>query len=117
MLAIADRREYLPRWDETFHLHDAERVTVQTLTPELLEVAAEWDPADHRPPPHLHPSQDERFAIDADASDPARRHPHAGGDRAVAAQVPSGVPAGAPGTAGAHVLAVLGLAARVRGYR
>jgi quercetin dioxygenase-like cupin family protein len=53
--------------NKTFHLHDAERVTVRTLTPELLEVAAEWDPADHRPPPHLHASQDETFTIEAGA--------------------------------------------------
>jgi quercetin dioxygenase-like cupin family protein len=53
--------------NKTFVLHDAERVTVTTLTPELLEVAAEWDPADHRPPPHRHAAQDEHFAINAGA--------------------------------------------------
>lgn len=52
---------------KTYQLHDTERLTLRTLTPELLEVDAEWGPAhdgeSHRPPPHLHPSQDERFAI------------------------------------------------------
>jgi quercetin dioxygenase-like cupin family protein len=50
---------------KTYQLHDNERVTVTTLTPELLEVEAEWGTggAGHRPPPHLHPSQDERFVL------------------------------------------------------
>jgi mannose-6-phosphate isomerase-like protein (cupin superfamily) len=49
--------------NETFELHDTERLTVTAHTPELLEVEAEWGPAAHRPPPHLHPSQDERFVV------------------------------------------------------
>jgi mannose-6-phosphate isomerase-like protein (cupin superfamily) len=48
---------------EIFQLHDSERLTVVTDTPELLEVAAEWGPVEHRPPAHLHPSQDERFVV------------------------------------------------------
>jgi quercetin dioxygenase-like cupin family protein len=49
---------------ETYELHGAERVTVREHTPELLEVAVEWDPGDHRPLPHVHAAQDERFVIE-----------------------------------------------------
>ncbi|HEX6116382.1 MAG TPA: cupin domain-containing protein [Solirubrobacterales bacterium] len=52
---------------DVFTLHDGERVTVRRTAAdsngELLEVEAEWAPAEHRPPVHFHPDQDERFEI------------------------------------------------------
>jgi mannose-6-phosphate isomerase-like protein (cupin superfamily) len=48
---------------ETFRLTGSETLTVTAHTPELLEVEAEWRAGAKPPPPHLHPSQDERFAI------------------------------------------------------
>jgi mannose-6-phosphate isomerase-like protein (cupin superfamily) len=48
---------------ETFQLTGSERLTVTIDTPELLEVEAAWEAGSKAPPPHLHPSQDERFVI------------------------------------------------------
>lgn len=48
---------------ETFRLTGSETLTVTAHTPELLEVEAEWAAGAKPPPPHLHPAQDERFAI------------------------------------------------------
>jgi quercetin dioxygenase-like cupin family protein len=50
---------------ETYELHDAERVTVRSHTPELLEVEARWLPAPAGPLAHRHPHQAERFAVQA----------------------------------------------------
>jgi quercetin dioxygenase-like cupin family protein len=47
----------------TYQLHDGERVTVVRQTPDLLEVEAEWAPSATKPLAHVHPLQDERFAI------------------------------------------------------
>ncbi|MDX6727366.1 MAG: hypothetical protein QOK49_2171, partial [Baekduia sp.] len=49
--------------NETYVLHDAERVTVRSHTPELLEVEAEWGAGEHRPLAHVHGAQDERFVL------------------------------------------------------
>ena len=46
-------------------LHDGEQLTIRSCTPELLDMAAEWEPAcgDIKPPFHYHPLQDEHFEI------------------------------------------------------
>jgi mannose-6-phosphate isomerase-like protein (cupin superfamily) len=46
-------------------LHDGEQLTIRSCTPELLDMAAEWKPADRdiKPPFHYHPLQDEHFEI------------------------------------------------------
>jgi quercetin dioxygenase-like cupin family protein len=52
---------------DVFELNDAERVTVRTSSKdsggELLELEAEWAPGGHKPLPHSHPSQEERFEV------------------------------------------------------
>jgi mannose-6-phosphate isomerase-like protein (cupin superfamily) len=48
---------------ETFQLTGSETLTVTVETQELLEVEARWNAGAKPPPPHLHPSQDERFVI------------------------------------------------------
>jgi mannose-6-phosphate isomerase-like protein (cupin superfamily) len=48
---------------ETLQLTGSERLTVTAHTSELLEVEAEWAAGATPPPPHLHPSQDERFVV------------------------------------------------------
>ena len=50
---------------QTFTLHDGERVTITEHTAGLLALDAEWRPSSGKPPVHLHPAQDERFAIHA----------------------------------------------------
>src|SRR4051794_38814883 len=47
----------------TFELHDGERLTVVSHTPECLRVEGEWAPGGPAPLPHLHPHQDERFTV------------------------------------------------------
>jgi mannose-6-phosphate isomerase-like protein (cupin superfamily) len=46
-------------------LHAGEQVSVRSCTPELLDMAVEWQPAgaDHKPPYHFHPLQDEHFEV------------------------------------------------------
>ncbi|MCW3023488.1 MAG: hypothetical protein JWR30_2810 [Conexibacter sp.] len=53
----------MPGVGDTYELHDHERVAVTALTPELLEVEAEWGAAEHRPLAHVHAAQDERFVV------------------------------------------------------
>jgi mannose-6-phosphate isomerase-like protein (cupin superfamily) len=55
----------MPQPGDVFALTDHERLTVTQLDPDLLEVQAEWSAAGagHRPPPHLHPRQDEHFVV------------------------------------------------------
>lgn len=48
---------------QTYSLHGGERVTVHERTDALLSMEAEWDAGELRPPPHLHPHQDERFEV------------------------------------------------------
>jgi quercetin dioxygenase-like cupin family protein len=52
---------------DVFSLNDGENVTVRTASADsggaLLEVEAEWAPAEHRPLAHSHPSQDEHFDV------------------------------------------------------
>jgi quercetin dioxygenase-like cupin family protein len=52
---------------DVFELNDDEKVTVRTASSdsggELLEVEAEWAPGGHKPLPHSHPSQQERFEV------------------------------------------------------
>src|SRR4051794_8808949 len=52
---------------DVFELNHDEKVTVRTSSAdsggELLELEAEWAPAGHRPLPHSHPSQAERFEV------------------------------------------------------
>ncbi|HWI71142.1 MAG TPA: cupin domain-containing protein [Baekduia sp.] len=49
---------------ETLQLTGSETLAVTTDTPELLEVEATWEGGHGKPPPpHLHPSQDERFVV------------------------------------------------------
>jgi mannose-6-phosphate isomerase-like protein (cupin superfamily) len=47
----------------TYTLHDGEKITVSTSTPELLSLDAEWAPLDIKPFEHMHPNQDERFRV------------------------------------------------------
>jgi quercetin dioxygenase-like cupin family protein len=48
---------------DTYHLTAHESVTVRRHSPELLEVEARYEPGGSPPPPHFHPSQDERFEV------------------------------------------------------
>ena len=52
---------------DVFELNDDEKVTVRTTSAdsggELLELEAEWNPGEHKPLPHSHPSQDEHFEV------------------------------------------------------
>jgi mannose-6-phosphate isomerase-like protein (cupin superfamily) len=48
---------------ETLRLTPGETVTIRESSPELLEVEGAWAPEGKPPPPHFHPSQDERFEI------------------------------------------------------
>jgi mannose-6-phosphate isomerase-like protein (cupin superfamily) len=52
---------------DIFTLSDGEKVTVRVNSSrsggELLELDAEWAPLEHRPPPHYHPRQSERFEV------------------------------------------------------
>src|SRR4051794_27625700 len=52
---------------DVFELNDDEKVTVRTPSAEsggeLLEGEAEGAPGGHKPLPHSHPSQDERFEV------------------------------------------------------
>jgi mannose-6-phosphate isomerase-like protein (cupin superfamily) len=54
-----------PQTGDVYALTDHERLTVTHLDADLLEVEAEWtvNDAGHRPPPHLHDHQDERFVV------------------------------------------------------
>lgn len=51
----------------TYTLQDGQTVAVRTDAAAsggaLLELDAEWAPADSKPPAHLHPRQDERFEV------------------------------------------------------
>lgn len=47
----------------TLKLTSSESVTLVESRPELLEVEGSYDPSVHPPPPHLHPTQDERFEV------------------------------------------------------
>ena len=47
----------------TLRLTPHESVTIRSRTPEALEVEATYAPGGRRPPPHLHPAQDERFEV------------------------------------------------------
>ncbi|WCB92572.1 hypothetical protein DSM104299_01268 [Baekduia alba] len=55
----------MPVPGDTFSLTDHEHLTVTTLTDDLLEVDARWDPSDDEPHPlpHRHPNQDEHFVV------------------------------------------------------
>ena len=48
---------------ETLELTPRERLTVVTDTPDLLEIEAEYQPSERRPPAHYHPEQDEHFEV------------------------------------------------------
>jgi quercetin dioxygenase-like cupin family protein len=52
---------------DVFELNDDEKVTVRTSSAdsggELLEVEALWASGGHKPLPHSHPSQEERFEV------------------------------------------------------
>ena len=47
----------------TLKITPSESVTVRTDTHELLELEATFEPVEHRPPRHWHPSQDEHFEV------------------------------------------------------
>jgi quercetin dioxygenase-like cupin family protein len=54
----------MPQPGDTYSLGPAERLTLTTVTPELLELEATWDVSEqHRPLMHRHPNQDERFVV------------------------------------------------------
>lgn len=53
----------MARSGDVLTLHDGETVTIRTATAEMLELDAVWRSADHKPPAHFHPSQDERFEV------------------------------------------------------
>jgi quercetin dioxygenase-like cupin family protein len=55
----------VPQTGDTFSLTDHEQLTITSVGPELLEVAAEWTPGDEpqQPLPHRHPNQDEHFVV------------------------------------------------------
>jgi hypothetical protein len=48
---------------EVLHLTPHETLTIVTETPELLTVEVEYTPGGRKPPPHLHPDQDEHFEV------------------------------------------------------
>ena len=48
---------------ETLTLTPSESLTIERSTPELLEVEATYGPRGSPPPAHLHPSQNEHFAV------------------------------------------------------
>jgi mannose-6-phosphate isomerase-like protein (cupin superfamily) len=48
---------------QELHLSEHERLRIVRDTPDELEVEATWDPISKRPPPHLHPAQDEEFVV------------------------------------------------------
>jgi mannose-6-phosphate isomerase-like protein (cupin superfamily) len=52
---------------DVYSLNDGEKVTVRTASADsdgaLLEVEAEWAPAEHKPLAHSHPSQEEHFEV------------------------------------------------------
>jgi len=47
----------------TLKITPSEFVTVRTDTSQLLELEATFEPVEHRPPKHWHPSQDEHFEV------------------------------------------------------
>ena len=49
--------------DDTIQLGPNQTLHVKTSTPEVLEMEAEWQPGSTEPPPHFHPTQDERFEV------------------------------------------------------
>jgi mannose-6-phosphate isomerase-like protein (cupin superfamily) len=49
--------------DEILHLSSHEDVQVVRDTPDELELEGTWKPGGSPPPAHLHPSQDEYFAV------------------------------------------------------
>jgi len=55
----------MPKTGDVYSLTDHEHLTVTTLTDDLLEVAAVWDPSDApvHPLAHRHPHQDEHFVV------------------------------------------------------
>jgi mannose-6-phosphate isomerase-like protein (cupin superfamily) len=57
----------MPQPGDVYSLTSHEHLTVTTLTDDLLEVQATWDPSEEpqHPLPHRHPNQDERFVIHA----------------------------------------------------
>lgn len=55
----------MPQVGDVYALTPSERVTVQSLTPDLLEVEAEWAPVEIKPVAHHHPEQDEHFEVHA----------------------------------------------------
>jgi mannose-6-phosphate isomerase-like protein (cupin superfamily) len=54
-----------PQLGDVVSLGGHERLTITHLADDLLEVAAEWDPASdaQRPLAHRHPNQDEHFVV------------------------------------------------------
>jgi mannose-6-phosphate isomerase-like protein (cupin superfamily) len=54
----------MPQPGDVYALGPTEHLTLTTVTPELLELEATWEPSDaHRPLLHRHPSQDEHFVV------------------------------------------------------
>jgi quercetin dioxygenase-like cupin family protein len=51
------------RMSETLSITPHETVTILTETPELLAVEVRYTEGGRKPPPHLHPAQDEHFEI------------------------------------------------------
>ena len=55
----------MPAVGDVYALTPSERLTVRSLTPDLLVVDAEWAPVEIRPIAHHHPVQDEHFEVHA----------------------------------------------------
>src|SRR3954462_5368232 len=54
----------MPEPGDVYALGPAQHLTLTTVTPELLELEATWEPSDaHRPLLHRHPNQDEHFVV------------------------------------------------------
>ena len=54
----------MPEPGDVYALGPTERLRLTTVTPELLELEATWEPrAEHRPLLHRHPNQDEHFVV------------------------------------------------------
>ena len=48
---------------ETLNLTKTETVTIGESSPDALVVEARYEPSSRKPPPHLHPQQDEHFEV------------------------------------------------------